>query len=102
MIAGGNHTLIYRWAADRRLGRGIREITLDTVQGKDLIKLYPFIGLIPLLCRRVTARIPLPPPVAVLPPAPSPRGKVRAFGAKESDKLQFVAKNAPLFGGAAL
>ena len=64
-----------RWAAARRLGRGIREITLDTVQGQDLLKLYPFIGLIPLLCRRITARIPLPPPVAALPPAPSPRGK---------------------------
>ena len=55
---------------------------MDTVQGKDLLKLYPFIGLMPLLCRRVTARIPLPPPVAALPPAPSPRGKGRAFGAK--------------------
>ena len=29
------------------------------VQGKDLLKLYPFISLIPLLCRMVTARIPL-------------------------------------------
>ena len=81
-----------RWAAARRLGRGIREITLDVVLGKDLQKLYPFIGLILLLCRRVSARIPLPPPVATLPPAPSPRGKglrPTAAVAPEGRQVQF-------------
>ena len=42
----------------RRAGCGMREITVDTVEGKDLLKPYPFIGLIPLPCREVTARIP--------------------------------------------
>ena len=37
----------------------MREVMLDTVEGKDLLKPYPFIGLIPLPCRKVTARIPL-------------------------------------------
>ena len=40
-------------------GRGMREITLDTVQGKDLLKPCVLGGLIQLPCRRVTARIPL-------------------------------------------
>ena len=37
----------------------MREITLDTVQGKDLLKPCVLGGLIQLPCRRVTARIPL-------------------------------------------
>ena len=40
----------------------MREITLDTVQGKDLLKLYVLGGLIELPCRKVTARIPLQSP----------------------------------------
>ena len=40
----------------------MREITLDTAKGKDLLKPYLFIGLIPLPCRKVTARIPLQSP----------------------------------------
>ena len=36
----------------------MREITLDTIEGKDLLKLDPFIGLVPLPCRKITARIP--------------------------------------------
>ena len=36
----------------------MREITLDTIEGKDLLKLDPFIGLVPLACRKITARIP--------------------------------------------
>ena len=40
------------------VGCGMRETLLDAAQGKDLLKPYPFIGLIPLPCRKVTARIP--------------------------------------------
>jgi len=40
------------------VGCGMREAQLDTAQGKDLLKSYPFIGLIPLSCRKITARIP--------------------------------------------
>ena len=71
-------------------GRGIREITLDVVQPEDFLKGQHFVCLIHFLCFYVSARIPLPPAVATLPPAPSPRGKVCACGAKEYDKSQFV------------
>ena len=37
----------------------MREITLDVVKGKDLLKPYVLGGLIELPCRKVTARIPL-------------------------------------------
>ena len=37
----------------------MREIMLDTVQGKDLLKPYVLGGLIQLPCQKVTARIPL-------------------------------------------
>ena len=71
-------------------GRGIREINLDVVQPEDFLKGQHFVCLIHFLCFYVSARIPLPPAVATLPPAPSPRGKGRAFGANESDKLQLI------------
>ena len=72
------------------VGRGIREISLDVVQPEDFLKGQHFVCLIHFLCFYVSARIPLPPAVATLPPAPSPRGKVCACGAKENDKTQFV------------
>ena len=40
------------------------------------------------LCRALFSRIPLPPALATLPSAPSPRGKGCAFGAKKRNKLQ--------------
>ena len=79
------------------VGRGIREITLDVVQPEDFLKGQHFVCLIHFLCFYVSARIPLPPAVATLPPAPSPRGKVRAYGARGRDKSQFVASWGLLF-----
>ena len=40
------------------VGCGTRETRLDAVEGKNLIKPHPFIGLIPLPCRKLAARIP--------------------------------------------
>ena len=72
------------------VGRGIREITLDVVKLEDFLKGQHSLRLIRLLCFYTSARIPLPPAVAMLPPAPTPRGKVRAYGARGYDKSQFV------------
>ena len=59
----------------------MREITLDTAKGKDLLNPYLFIGLIPLPCRKVTARIPLQSPPKGGDSFPPGEAILRPFGA---------------------
>ena len=82
----------------------MREITLDTIEGKDLLKLDPFIGLVPLPCRKITARIPhqsglsacqlLPGRSHIAPHsgAVAPKGRQFRFQQSAKRKLEYPAR----------